>query len=261
MIQLGVFHEYGDELEKRLRLKTSPISIKLLEKESDTPESAIRPRRDLKRQLFLCQSFAMSRRQGTTVAMLKEDMLCFEPVIGYGIAKAPDYFLKGNNRFPQDVETLEAGSNWAHQFPRLDYGRYIGVVSASLLTSNFAPDVVLIYGNPSQLRLLLAGIAYKDGYDITSTLSCHSACVYSIVPVLLTGKCQVTMPCRGDQKAAVAQDDELIFSVPVGRLEDLIYGIRRVGEAGYKMPNVYPLGEQLELPKSYEILASMLGMR
>jgi len=261
MTEFDVFHEYGEELEKQLRLKTFPIAVKLLEKEGDIPEGAIRPKRDLGRQLFLCQGFAMSRREGTLVAMLKQDMLCFEPVIGYGIAEPPDYFLEGNNRFPQDVETLAAGSNWAREFPRLEYGRYIGIVSASLVTANFAPDAVVIYGNSAQVRLLLAGIAYKDGYDITSTLSCHAACVYSVVPLLQTGKCQVTIPCRGDQKAALAQDDELIFSVPAERLEDLIQGIRHVGEAGFKIPTALPLGEQLQLPESYYILAGMLGMR
>ena len=261
MTEFDVFHEYGQELEKQLRLKTFPIAVKLLQKEGDIPEGAIRPKRDLGRQLFLCQGFAMSRREGLLVAMLKEDMLCFEPAIGYGIAEPPDYFLEGNNRFPQDVETLEAGSDWAREFPRLEYGKYVGIVSASLVTTNFAPDAAVIYSNPSQVRLLLAGIAYKDGHDIVSTLSSHAACVYALVPLMQTGKCQVTIPCRGDQKAAVAQDDELIFSVPAGRLGDLIYGIRRVGEAGYKMPNVFPLGEQFRLPKSYEILARMLGLR
>ena len=261
MKNTAILREQGDELDRLLRLKTFPIAVKLLEKEADIPAEAIRPKRDLGRQIFLCQAFAMARREGKMVAMLMEDMFCFEPVIGCGLAETPDYFLKGNNRFPQDVETLEAGSNWAREFPRLTCGRYIGVLSTSLLTTDFVPDAVVIYCNPAQVRLLLGGIAYKDGYDITSTLSSHAACVYAVVPLMRTGKCQVTMPCRGDQKAAVAQDDELIFSVPVERVGDLIYGIKQVGEAGYRMPNVFMMGEQFKLPNSYETLAKMLGMR
>ena len=70
----------------------------------------------------------MSRKQGTTLAMLKEDKWCFEPVIGFGMAEPPQYFLDGYNRFPGSVATLEAGSNWARAFPRLEVGEYIGVV-------------------------------------------------------------------------------------------------------------------------------------
>jgi len=261
MKNIATLREQADELERLLRSKTFPISVKLLEKEADIPANAIRPKRDLGRQIFLCQAFAMARREGKMVAMLTEDMYCFEPVLGYGLAEAPDYFLEGNNRYPQDVETLEAGSNWAREFPRLARGKYVGVLSTSLLTTDFAPDAVVIYCNPAQLRLLLGGIAYKDGYDIISTLSSHAACVYAVVPLMHTGKCQVTIPCRGDQRAAAAQDDELIFTIPIGKLVELLYGMKQVGETGYKMPNVYMMGEQHKLPDSYERLAKMLGMR
>ena len=72
-MNLIIFHKYGEELEKRLRLQTFPLAIKLLEKEGDLPEGAIRPKRDLGRHLALCEGFATSRREGTTIAMLKEE--------------------------------------------------------------------------------------------------------------------------------------------------------------------------------------------
>ncbi len=40
---LDVFHNCGEELEKRLRLKTFPLAVKLLEKEEDISEGAQRP--------------------------------------------------------------------------------------------------------------------------------------------------------------------------------------------------------------------------
>ena len=77
--------------------------------------------------------------------MLKEDMWCFEPVIGLGLAEPPAYFLEGHYRLPRNVETLEAGSNCAHEFPRLEVGKYIGIASAPLTTANFEPDLVKKY--------------------------------------------------------------------------------------------------------------------
>ena len=65
-----------------------------------------------------CQCFSLSRRFGTTIAQLKEDMWCPEPVLGFGLAEPPRYFLEGRNRYPDGVETLEAGANWAREFPR-----------------------------------------------------------------------------------------------------------------------------------------------
>ena len=55
----------------------------------------------------------MSRRQGSTIATLNEDMWCFEPVIACGVAETPQYFLDGNCRYPRQNKTLEATRNAA----------------------------------------------------------------------------------------------------------------------------------------------------
>jgi uncharacterized protein (DUF169 family) len=260
MVNLDYMHGWGEEIGRRLRLQSFPFALKLLEKEEDIPEGAVRPKKDLGQHLFLCQAFQMSRREGTIIAMLKEDMVCFEPVIGYGLAEPPQYFMDGHNRFPEDVETLEAGKNYAHEFPRLETGKYIGVISAPLVTANFEPDIVLLYVNPAQLTLLLLGREYRDGYNLKCALSGHAACVYSVVPSIQSGKCQVAIPCRGDRWLAMAADDELIFSVPTGKMEDLMLGLKRIDETGSKMPFKRVIKPDAEPAESYRKLAKMLGM-
>ena len=133
MADLAIYREYGAELEKRLRLKTFPLAVKMLEREGDIPDGAQRPLRDFGYHLSLCQSYQISRREGTAVAMLIEDMWCFEPVVGYGLGEPPDYFLQGHNRFPRDVATLEAGRHYAEEFPRLEVGKYVGPDFDSLM--------------------------------------------------------------------------------------------------------------------------------
>ena len=259
-MKLSVFHEYGEELEKRLRLQTFPLAVRLLEKEGDIPRGAQRPVKDFGYHLALCQGFALSRRGGTTLAMLKEDMWCFEPVVAYGLAEAPEYFLEGYNRFPRDVKTLEAGANYAHELPRLEFGKYIGVVSAPLMTATFEPDVIMIYCNSVQLSLLLLGRECKDGLNLKCSLSSHAACVYGVVPAIQSGECQVAVPCRGDRYAAIAGDDEMVFTVPKGRLEDLVMGLRHVHETDSKLPRGYKMQPEYELPESYAKIGKMLGM-
>ena len=259
-MKLSVFHEYGEELGKRLRLQTFPLAVKLLEKEEDIPQGAKRPMKDLGYHLLLCQGYAMSRREGTVLAMLKEDMWCFEPVIGYGIAEPLEYFLEGHNRFPQDVMTLEAGANYAHELPRLESGKYIGVVSAPLMTATFEPDVVVLYCNSAQLSLLLLGRECKDGRNLKCSLSSHAACVYAVVPAIQSGQCQAAVPCRGDRYMALAGDDEIIFTVPKGRLEDLMIGLRYVHETGSRLPRAYSMEHEPEVPPSYAKIGKMLNM-
>lgn len=260
MLTLKDMNLIAGELERRLRLKTFPIAVKLLEKEEDIPEGATRPLRDWGQHLELCQGYALSRREGMRLAMLKEDMWCFEPVVGYGMAEAPPYFLEGHNRFPKDVKTLEAGRNYASDFPRLKAGKYIGVASAPLASANFEPDLVTIYCDSTQLSLLLLGREYKDGHDLKCSLSSHAACVYSVVPVIQIGECQVAVPCRGDRYSAMAADEEMIFSVPIGQLEDLMEGLRYLETTGSKLPRNHRMRREPELQASYMKIARMIGM-
>jgi len=259
-MKLSPVSKYAEELERRLRLKTHPLAIKLLEGEQDIPEGAQRPLRDFGYRLSTCQGFAASRRDGMVLAMLKEDMWCFEPVIGYGLAEAPDYFLQGNNRFPEDVESLAVGKNYAQDFPRLPVGKYIGIVSGPLGAANFEPDLIIFYCDSAQLSLLLLAREYKDGHDLKCSLSSHAACVYAVVPSFETGRCQVSVPCRGDHYQAMAGDDELIFTVPKEKIEDLISGLRYLETTGSKLPRNYRMMREPQLRPSYMKLAQMTGM-
>jgi hypothetical protein len=45
------------------------------------------------------------------------------------------------------------------------------------------------------------------------------------VPSLLNGECQVTVPDPGDYERAMAQEDEMILTVPTRRLKELMDGI------------------------------------
>lgn len=259
MAGFEVYREYGEELERRLRLRSFPLALRLLESVKDIPDGAQRPLRDLGHHLSLCQAYQISRRDGTTMAMLMEDMWCFEPVVGYGLAEPPKYFLDGHNRFPDDVATLEAGSHYAQEFPRLEVGRYIGVVSSPLGTASFEPDLVVVYCDSAQLSLLLLGREYKEGYNLKCALSSHAACVYAVVPALQSGECQFAVPCRGDHYKAMAGDHEMIFTVPKDRLEDLMAGLRHVASTGSTLPVGYHILPEYPLPESYEKIAKMMG--
>lgn len=256
---MSKWNEYAERIEEHIRPMSYPLAIKLLESEKDIPEGAIRPKRDFGTCLSTCQCFSLSRKFGTTIAQLKEDMWCPEPVIGFGLAEPPQYFLEGNNRYPDGVETLEAGANWAREFPRFEVSKYIGVVSAPLKTSNFEPDLAVIYCNSAQLLRLLLGIAYKDGRDITTRLGGHAACVYAVVPAMEKNECQASVPCRGDRGYAGAQDDEMIFSIPKEKLEDLVLGLEQDGTGA--IPTRFSMTPEYRLSVPYAKIARLMGMK
>jgi uncharacterized protein (DUF169 family) len=250
---------YAEEIERYVRPVTYPFAVRMLRGVDEIPEGAKRPKRDFGKCLSACQGFTLVRRYGMSIAMLKEDMWCPEPVIGFGLAETPQYFLEGHNRYPGGVESLEAGASWARELPRLEFGQYVGVVAAPLSKADFEPDVAVIYCNSAQLLRLLLAIAYKDGQDVASRLSGHAACVYAIVPAMQSGKCYVSVPCRGDRNRAGAQDDEMIFTVPRTRLDDLALGLGREGTGS--VPTTPMLVPEYKLTPSYAKMARLMGMR
>jgi uncharacterized protein (DUF169 family) len=256
---LSVFNEYGRRIEEQIRPRSYPLAIKMVEREEDIPEEAERPKRDFGMCMSTCQCFALSRMFGATMAQLFEDMWCPEPVIGLGLAEPPQYFLDGHNRYPDGVESLEAGANWAQEFPRFETGRYVGVVSAPLRTASFEPDVAVIYCDSAQLLRLLLGVAYKDGLDINTVLGGHAACVYAVVPSIVKGECQAAVPCRGDRGRSFAQDDEIIFSVPRDKIGDLALGLEQKGTGS--IPTRFSMKAEYKLSTSYAEMARLMGMR
>ena len=85
MATVSEFNRLGEEIEKLMLLRTSPLAVKMLEKESDIPEGAIRPKADQGYHLAQCQAFSISRRKGESVAMLKDDNWCWGPLIACGL--------------------------------------------------------------------------------------------------------------------------------------------------------------------------------
>jgi len=252
--------KHGKTIEDYLRLQTYCLGIKLLKNESEIPEEALRPLKDFGHHLSQCQSFARSRREGLSIAQFKDDHWCFEPVIGYGLEKIPGRFFEAPHRYPGAAKTKEAAQTWARNFPRLEYGLYEGIVSAPLTSVTFEPDLVMLYCIPEQLTELMTVVNWIDGKDIYPVLSGHSACVYSIVPVIHNGTFHVTVPCLGDRKRAMAQNNEMIFSFPLNKIKDLTDGLIGLKKEGDGLPVRFCAMPEYKMSEGYEEMGKMLGL-
>jgi uncharacterized protein (DUF169 family) len=244
MSTLTELNQLAEDLEKIMILRTSPIAVKMLEKESDIPEGAVRPKKDSGHHIAQCQAFAMSRRQKLTVAMLIEDHWCFAPLIGYGFVDKPD-----------DEELQPFVS-----FPRFETGKYVGIVSAPLKTANFEPDVIIIYSNTAQLRNMLLPFSYGERMNIRYEFF-PPACVYQVVPVMTEGCHVITLPDPGDVQRALAGEDEIILSLPSDKLEDMVSHLKRFeeGQFGYSRTGMFMLHD-FPRPEFYQMLFKRWGL-
>jgi uncharacterized protein (DUF169 family) len=219
-VTLEELHRYGEELEDLLMLRTSPIAVKMLEREADIPAGAVRPFKDRGYHLAQCQAFALSRRRGETVAMLKEDNWCPAPMITYGIVERPEY----------------TGGPPVEPYVCFEPGKYVGIVTAPLRSTTFEPDVVIIYSNTAQLRSLLLSMKAEDKSQVESRFFPPS-CGYAVVNVMQTGQYWVVLPDPGEHQRALSGEDEMMFAVPVDRLAGLVTDLRQYQDQGFAYRN------------------------
>ncbi len=209
------FNNYGEFLEKSLRLKTSPLAVKMIESEADIPEGAYRPKRDDGYHYSQCQAFALSRREGKIVAMLKEDNWCPAPITGYGLDERPER--------PDMVPGTPMG------YYCLTPGKYIGILTAPLRDATFIPDIVLMYPNPTQLRTILLTLRPEEASNLKSHFFPPS-CIYAVVNPILTGQYWIVIPDPGETARALGDESEMMFSIPANKMEGLMSGIKKSEE-------------------------------
>ncbi|MBN2317606.1 MAG: DUF169 domain-containing protein [Acidobacteria bacterium] len=209
---LDTFNKYGEDLETALILRTSPVAVKMIRTEAEIPKEAFRPKRDGNYHIAQCQAFGMSRREGKTVAMLKEDHWCPTALMSYGMVEQPDNMAM----FGESFESFETG-------------KYVGIVTAPLKKATFVPDVVLIYSNPGQIRALTLTMMYDGGESQVSYHFFLPSCGHCVVDPMKTGKYAIVLPDPGEHQRALTMEEELIFAVPQQKMAGLMAGVNGRG--------------------------------
>lgn len=209
MAENNEFNHYGEDLERLLHLTNAPIAVKMLKNESEIPAGAIQPTKDRGYHLSQCQAFAMSRRELTAIAMLKEDNWCPGPMVSYGLV-------------PPDSSETSTHNECEH----FEYGKYIGILTAPLKSAAFEPDAVLMYADTYQICNLLYAMRPEDRSAIGSHYFAPS-CVYSVTTPMITGKYQIVLPDPGEFVRGLTQGNELILTIPGKKLYDLLGDLKR----------------------------------
>jgi uncharacterized protein (DUF169 family) len=243
MSDLDVFHRYGEDLERLMRLQSFPIAVKMLEKESDIPANAVRPKKDYGYHLAQCQAFSLSRLRGKSVALLKEDNWCWGPLLAYGLIDQ------------QIAEKYAELREEVKKIPLFERDRYIGIISAPLRSTEFMPDIVLIYSNNAQLNNMLHALSFCGEGKVTSPLYPIASCAFSVVPAL-SGQYCVTLPDPGELGRAHAREDEIIFSIPRDKVEILVSQLKMFKERnlGYKDHAFFEMRPDFLRPEFYKNL-------
>ena len=263
MLTAKQVNAYVEELIGMAGLDLNPQAIKMIEDETDVPASAIRPRRDLGEHMALCQGMAMTKRNGKTVYMTKEDHWCWNPIVGLGHVRCEP----GMESFEEickviGIQDMDAARDFFAAFPKLEPEKYAGTLMGPAQSCDFVPDVILFNcSNNFQLRFFIWGIKTQTGKMLDNPFDAIDSCIHTIVEPMQTGQYRIAIPDPGDQERAMAQKDEIILAVPICRLEELVTGCRIIHGMG-----MGPRGMKLEIkfdfarPPFYNKLFSLWGL-
>jgi uncharacterized protein (DUF169 family) len=238
------FKKAAEEIAKYLRVHTHPLALKFVDRADELPSDLRRPSIFGGKMAF-CQIITIARRWGWSFAVSPEDVNCAAALLSFGWGKLDEDLdreeelidFRINAGYIKDREA--AIKNLEKVASLMDENKFsFQALIVSPLESGVIqnPDVVLIYGNPAQMARMVQSMIYTEGGVIESWANIGASCVREMIAPMIENKAGYVIPGRGARQLGMVADDEMVFTLPVGKLENLLTGLKETHEKGTKYP-------------------------
>jgi len=226
--------ELAQEMERMLRLRTFPVAYKKLENAKDLVN--IPKVRHLNRFFTFCQLPALVRTRGWTVGATMDDNIFARCTRIHGLAMATEESMAEESAMLSTtwLATPEQAMKQQLVYPRIPKGE--AIVLAPLASGKFDPDVVLIYGNPAQLMMVMCGLQKMDFERFQFFFIGEGACPDSLAQCYVSGKPALAIPCFGERRFGEVLDEEMVLALPPGIVGKAIEGMRKLSAVGLRFP-------------------------
>jgi len=220
-------NSYGQELIDCLKLKTSPVAVKLIPKGDSVPEGM----KKVDEAMRHCQLVDRVRRTGEEFYTLGEDQMCKGGAGAMGLGALPpkvasgEFYYKGLKQF----STQGAARRTIQMVPTLPPNSTEAVLYAPLEKASFTPDVIVVICTPKQIMLLTQAFVYKTGGRLEASFAGkQSLCSDAVVQAYKEGKIGVTVGCSGSRSYTKIAEEEMIMGIPVELLGDVASGLMEI---------------------------------
>jgi uncharacterized protein (DUF169 family) len=226
--------ELTREMERLLRLRSYPVAYKRLENAKDLEN--IRKVRRLDRFFVFCQLPALVRTRGWTVGVTVDEDMNARCCRLHGLADANEESMAEESARLSTTwfATPEEAMKQQVVYPRIPKGE--AIVLAPLASGKFDPDVVLIYGTPAQLMMILCGLQKINFERYQFFFIGEGACSDSLGQCYVSGKPSLAIPCFGERRFGEVLDEELVLALPPGLVEKAIQGMHKLSAIGLRLP-------------------------
>lgn len=107
---------------------------------------------------------------------------------------------------------------------------------APLAGGKFDPDVILIYGNPAQMMLLMNALQFKDYERFQFFFIGEDACADGLAQCYTTGKPALAVPCMGERAFGTVKADEMLMALPPAMMAKAVEGLQSLKARGFGYP-------------------------
>ena len=224
-----------DGLNRFLRLRTTPIGMKLFETVEEM-EAIPRIRRP-KDVHTTDQIVGQASRNGWTVGITAEDLVGAQCSTVIGLHPRSEEWLSGDRM--AGVWYKDADEARAHQAAMdvVPYGNYAAMAVSPLASNRLnPPDICLIYATPAQMILFINGLQWTGYKKLEWGCVGESACADSWGRALATGEPSLSIPCFAERRYGGVMEDELLMAIPPGFLPKTIDGLEQLSRNGLRYP-------------------------
>ncbi len=236
-MKIGNLHEIGKGFSDLLKLKTMPVGCSFFERTEDIPsEYLISDKRKV-----VCNMIGLSRYYGIGVAVTKEMTkgMCAVADLSLGFGRKPDDHAE--RTVGAFAKNLEETKKLFNDMKSIGEGKYAAIGACPLDKIPVIPDVVQIWGNPMQMLELEYAHTWNwgDGRVELSSNGHGGSCYEVLTWPVVDDAVRMAVADMGDRRHGMAQDDEMIMGVPIGKLEQMYEGLVQTKKTLNCIPILY----------------------
>ena len=213
-----------NDLNRLLRLRTTPIGMKLFERAADM--EAIPKIRRPGSIHTTDQIVGQAARNGWTVGITADDLVGAQCTTVIGLSPRSEEWLSGKQMTGVWYETGADAAAHQNAMDVVPHGRYEAMAVSPLTSGRLdPPDICLIYATPAQMILFINGLQWSGYRKLEWGCVGESACADSWGRALATGEPSLSIPCFAERRYGGVMEDELLMALPPRYLPKVIAGL------------------------------------
>ncbi len=244
----------SEDLKAKLRLRADPIALKLFESR-DAMEAVRGIRRPEAGVRFsMCQLIGQVRWLGFTLGITHDNVMPDSNCGGVvGLNVPATKYLDGTMFKDVWFATVEAAREHQAKMPRVPAGKYHALAASPLAKGRLdPPDAVLVYATPGQMILLVNALQHRRYFRADFTVTGETACADSWGRGLATGEPSISIPCFAERRFGGVQDDELLVSLRMEHVQEVLAGLDWLAGRGIRYP-IPPYGPQCDPAPAFKV--------